>query len=172
MRQIAQASSGHALRQVAQQNCIVPSARAPDVRLKPRSVRPWDFRNASMLRKADQAAWEPGTLHPDSRSFQRKQPVLPLRTPTIARKSPITSYGKMTRDGDRDGIADAGSGHSASGRRLADRTRNLLIGMCLSVRNLLQRLPLHATLSATHWQIFFTRSTLRLFRDRFPGTCQ
>jgi hypothetical protein len=24
----------------------------------------------------------------------------------------------------------------------------------------------------THWQIFFTRPTLRLLRNRFPGTCQ
>src|SRR4249920_1125474 len=96
------------------------SARSPDVRLKPRSARTWDFRNAPMLRKAEQRVREPGTLHTDSRSFQRKQPVLPLQPPAITRKSPITSYGTMTRDGDRDGIAGAGSSHSASGRRLAD----------------------------------------------------
>lgn len=63
-----------------------------------------------MLRKAEQEAWEPGTLHSGSRSFQRKQPLLPLQPPAITRKTPITSYGTVTRDGYRDRIADAGSG--------------------------------------------------------------
>jgi hypothetical protein len=76
-----------------------------------------------------------------SRPLQRKKPLLPLKAPAISSEMPISSNDSMTRDGDRDGIAGAGSGHGASGRRLSDRSRDLLIGACLSARNLLQRLP-------------------------------
>ena len=83
----------------------------------------------------------PGTLLSSSRSFQRKKPLLPFKAPAISCEMPISSNDSMTRDGDRDGIAGTGSSHSASCRRLSDRSRDLLIGPCLSARNLLQRLP-------------------------------
>jgi len=83
----------------------------------------------------------PGTLLCGSRSFQHKKSFLSLKAPAISCEMPISSNDSMTRDGDRDGIAGTGSSHSAGCRRLSYRSRDLLIGPCLSARNLLQRLP-------------------------------
>jgi hypothetical protein len=55
-----------------------------------------------------------------SPSFQRKQPLLPLKAPTIARTVSIASNDSMARNGDCDEIAGTGSGHGASCRWLSD----------------------------------------------------
>ena len=88
----------------------------------------------------------------DSRSLQRKEPLLPLKTPAIARKLPITSNDSMTRNGHCNGISGTGSSHGASCRRLPDRSCDLLIGPGLSARDLLQCLP-HLALKGRRLQV-------------------
>ena len=114
-------------------------------------------------------AWDLGTPHSGPRSFQRKQSLLPLQPPTITSKTSITSYGPVTRDSHCDRSTGTRFGHSASGRRLTDRSRNFPVGTCLSARNPLQRMPLHATLSPTHWQICLTPLPSYCLAIDFPG---
>jgi hypothetical protein len=64
---------------------------------------------------------------PSSHSFQREQPLLSLEAPSISCEVSVSPHSPVAGNCKRDGVRSAGSGHSASRRRSADRSCDFTI---------------------------------------------
>jgi hypothetical protein len=73
--------------------------------------------------------------------FPRKQGLLALNTPRIARERPVVPHHAVTRYGDREVVGGAGTGNRAYGVGRTDPLRDFRVGDSLADRDLLERLP-------------------------------